>query len=212
MTTLSVTDTGVGMSGETLDHIFEPFYTTKGPGKGTGLGLSTVYGIVRQSGGTVAARSELGLGSTLTVSLPRINGSAPADPSLSRHGPETRRRIGTIMVVEDDGGVRRFASRVLDAAGFHVLVAEHGQEAVDATVEGPLNLLLTDMVMPNMSGREVANRLAATNPGLRVLFMSGHTDKGIVHNGVLDSGIEFLAKPFTSEELLAAVDKALRGD
>ncbi|HEX7492418.1 MAG TPA: PAS domain S-box protein [Candidatus Limnocylindrales bacterium] len=211
MTTLSVTDTGIGMSDETIDHIFEPFYTTKDPGKGTGLGLSTVYGIVRQSGGTVTVRSELGRGSTLTVSFPRINGSVTTDSSYSRGGQPTPRRTGTIMVVEDDSGVRRFASRVLETAGFRIITAPDGPTAVATPTDGQIDLLLTDMVMPAMSGREVANRLTAAQPGLRVLFMSGHTDKGIVHSGILDSGIDFLAKPFTAEALLAAVDKAMAG-
>jgi CheY-like chemotaxis protein len=113
------------------------------------------------------------------------------------------------MVVEDDSGVRRFACRVLEAAGFRILAAPDGPTAVATSTDGPVDLLLTDMVMPTMSGREVANRLTAAQPGLRVLFMSGHTDKGIVHSGILDSGIDFLAKPFTAEALLAAVDEAM---
>jgi CheY-like chemotaxis protein len=118
-------------------------------------------------------------------------------------------RTGTILVVEDDSGVRRFASRVLEAAGYRVLTAPDGNSAVEAAAHGDVQLLLTDVVMPVMSGAEVASRLAATQPGIRVLFMSGHTDKSIVRDGVLEPGIDFLPKPFTSESLLAAVDRAM---
>jgi PAS domain S-box-containing protein len=209
VTALSVTDTGLGMDATVLDHLFEPFFTTKGPGKGTGLGLATVYGIVRQSGGTVTVRSEKGHGSTFTIYLPRVVGpsgaSAEPAPQAATGGPRT----GTILVVEDDTGVRRFASRVLETAGYRVMTASGGAAAIaEANIEG-VHLLLTDVVMPGMSGREVASRLVTRIPGLRVLYMSGHTDKGIVHDGVLEPNIEFLAKPFTAEELLAAVAKAL---
>jgi PAS domain S-box-containing protein len=208
-TTLSVTDTGTGMAPEILDHIFEPFFTTKGPGKGTGLGLSTVYGIVRQSGGTVSARSEQGRGSTFTVSLPHVDASPTDGATQPQKDASVPKKTGTILVVEDDSGVRRFASRVLEAAGYRVLTAADGSTAMEASAHGTIGLLLTDVVMPVMSGREVASRLAATQPGIRVLFMSGHTDKGIVRDGVLEPGIDFLAKPFTAESLLAAVDKAM---
>ncbi len=209
ITTLSVTDTGVGMSPETLGHLFEPFFTTKGPGKGTGLGLATVYGIVRQSGGTVTARSELGRGSTFTVSLPRVEAARQVAAEVMQETAARGSRTGTILVVEDDNGVRRFASRVLEAAGYRVLVAPDGNAAVEASAHGTVQLLLTDVVMPGMSGRDVALKLSSAQPGIRVLYMSGHTDKGIVRDGVLEPDIEFLAKPFTAEALLAAVDKAI---
>jgi two-component system, cell cycle sensor histidine kinase and response regulator CckA len=209
VTTLAVTDTGVGMDDETLGHLFEPFYTTKGPGKGTGLGLATVYGIVRQSGGTVAARSVPGHGSTFTVTLPRVEATTAPAPRPAHPAAGGVKRTGTILVVEDDNGVRRFASRVLEAAGYRVLTASGGAAAIEAAAGSPLQLLLTDVVMPGMSGRDVATRLAAIQPGLRVLYMSGHTDKGIVHDGVLELDIDFLAKPFTADALLAAVDKSM---
>ena len=209
VTVLSVADTGLGMDAAVLDHLFEPFFTTKGPGKGTGLGLATVYGIVRQSGGTVTVRSEKGRGSTFTVYLPRIMGSSGESPQPPRTAAAGGRKTGTILVVEDDGGVRRFASRVLEAAGYRVLTASSGQAAIDSADIGGVQLLVTDVVMPGMSGREAAAKLATRIPGLRVLYMSGHTDKGIVHDGVLEPDIEFLAKPFTADALLAAVDKAL---
>ncbi len=209
MTTLSVTDTGTGMDADTLDHLFEPFFTTKGPGKGTGLGLATVYGIVQQSGGTVSARSKPGNGSTFTVYLPRVERTSAASPEAPRAATTGAARTATILVVEDDSGVRRFASRVLETAGYRVLTAQDGSAAIEAARDTAVELLLTDVIMPGMSGRDVATRLSASQPGLRVLYMSGHTDKGIVRDGVLDAGIDFLAKPFTSESLISAVDAAL---
>jgi PAS domain S-box-containing protein len=206
--TLSVTDTGLGMDADTLDRVFEPFFTTKGPDKGTGLGLAQVYGIVRASGGTVTARSEPGRGSTFTVCLPRIEAVATgpkSPPATAIAGTRT----GTILVVEDDAGVRRFTSRVLEAAGYSVHTASDGRAAIEVARDVQVQLLLTDVVMPGLSGRDVATRLAAIQPGIRVLYMSGHTEKGIVHDGVLEPGIHFLAKPFTSEDLLAAVDAAV---
>jgi two-component system cell cycle sensor histidine kinase/response regulator CckA len=209
MTMLSVTDTGEGMDDETLDHVFEPFFTTKGPGKGTGLGLATVYGIVRQSGGTVTARSQKGVGSTFAVYLPRVEAatSRGSEPAGRMAGGGTG--TGTILVVEDDSGVRRFASRVLEAAGYRILNASDGPAAIDAASSGPVDLLLTDVIMPGMSGREVASLIASAQPNVRILYMSGHTDRGIVHDGVLEPGIEFLAKPFTAAALLAAVQNAM---
>jgi len=209
VTILSVMDTGLGMDATILEHLFEPFFTTKGPGKGTGLGLATVYGIVRQSGGTVTVRSEKGHGSTFTIYLPRVVGPSGASAGPPRKAAAGGHRTGTILVVEDDTGVRRFASRVLETAGYRVMTASGGAAAIaEANIEG-VHLLLTDVVMPGMSGREVASKLVARIPGLRVLYMSGHTDKGIVHDGVLEPDIEFLAKPFTADALLAAVEKAL---
>jgi len=171
-----------------------------------------VYGIVQQSGGTVTVRSEQGRGSTFTVSLPRIDASPTDGPTQPRKDAAAQKRTGTILVVEDDSGVRRFASRVLEAAGYRVLTAADGNTAMEASAHGAVELLLTDVVMPVMSGREVASRLAATQPRIRVLFMSGHTDKGIVRDGVLEPGIDFLAKPFTAESLLSAVSKAMSRD
>jgi PAS domain S-box-containing protein len=209
MTSLSVTDTGVGMSDETLEHLFEPFFTTKGPGKGTGLGLATVYGIVRMSGGTITVRSDVDRGSTVTVYLPLVE-AARQTSSEPRHETATGSvRTGTILVVEDDAGVRRFASRVLESAGYRVLTSSDGASAIEASRAAPVQLLLTDMVMPGMNGRDVALKLAATQPGIRVLYMSGHTDKGIVRDGVLEPDIDFLAKPFTAAALLEAVDRAI---
>jgi signal transduction histidine kinase/ActR/RegA family two-component response regulator len=208
MTALSVSDTGMGMDAATMDHLFEPFFTTKGPGKGTGLGLATVYGIVNQSGGTVTAHSQPGHGSTFTVCLPRVAAiTAAAEPP--RPTATEVARLGTILVVEDDTGVRRFVRRVLEAAGYLVLTAPDGATAIEASLGVPLQLLLTDVVMPDMSGRRVAAKLAAQRPGIRVLYMSGYPDDDIVRHGVLEPDIDLLAKPFTAEALLSAIDKAL---
>jgi CheY-like chemotaxis protein len=196
------------MEADTLGRIFEPFFTTKGPGKGTGLGLAQVYGIVQASGGTVTARSEPGRGSTFMVCLPRIE-AVTAGPKSPPATAAAGIRSGKILVVEDDDGVRRFASRVLEAAGYSVLTASDGAAAIEIASEVPVQLLLTDMVMPGLSGRDVAARLGAIQPGIRVLYMSGHAERGIVHDGVLEAGIHFLAKPFTTERLLEAVDAAL---
>jgi PAS domain S-box-containing protein len=208
---LSVTDTGMGMDEETMAHIFEPFFTTKGPGRGTGLGLATVYGIVRQSGGDILASSSPGCGATFSIYLPladpRLGEAADEPPSTS--DSVTARRTATILVVEDDPGVRGFVTRVLEHAGHRVLAAIGGQEAFVTAADQPIALLLTDVVMPNMSGREVAARLATTHPGLQVLYMSGHAEHAIVRHGVLEPNINFLSKPFTAEALLAAVEDAL---
>jgi signal transduction histidine kinase/CheY-like chemotaxis protein len=208
MTALSVTDTGVGMDAETMDHVFEPFFTTKGPGAGTGLGLSTVYGIVHQSGGIVTVRSQPGHGSTFTICLPRATGTTTA-AELPRPTATEGGRSRTILIVEDDPGVRRFASRVLKAAGYRVLTASDGATAIEASNGVLVELLLTDVVMPDMGGRRVAAKVAAGQPGIRVLYMSGYPDNDIVRHSVLEPGIVLLAKPFTAEALVSAVDNAL---
>jgi two-component system, cell cycle sensor histidine kinase and response regulator CckA len=208
---IAVTDTGTGMAATTLDRLFEPFFTTKGPGKGTGLGLATVYGIVRQSGGAIWANSELGKGSTLTVHLPWVEGAVQVRPGappvavVDVGGPRT----GTVLVVEDDDGVRGFATRVLERAGYRVLSASGGAYALANYGSESIDLLVTDVVMPSMNGREVADRLLARHRNLRVMFMSGHADTTIVKHGVLDPKIRYLPKPFTAQALLAAVADAL---
>jgi CheY-like chemotaxis protein len=209
MTTLSVTDTGIGMNAETMGHLFEPFFTTKEPGKGTGLGLSAAYGIVSASGGTIKASSDLGKGSTFRVFLPRVEGAIPRGPEPPRTTASRGVKTGTILLVEDDAGVRSFANRVLQTAGYRVLSAGDGTSAIETSRDEPVQLLLTDMLMPGMSGREVAARLVNAQPGIQVLYMSGYMDKGIVHDGTLQPGIELLAKPFTAEALLQAVDRAI---
>ncbi|MBZ5647205.1 MAG: PAS domain S-box protein [Acidobacteriia bacterium] len=203
---LAVSDTGAGMDSETQSHIFEPFFTTKEMGKGTGLGLSTVYGIVKQSGGYIWVYSELGRGTTFKVYLPRV---AEEAETAGAGGPEheTHRGSETILLVEDEDGVRALIRQVLTRNGYRVLEARHGEEAV-MLAEGhkhPIHLLLTDVVLAKMSGRELAQRLAPQRAEMQVIYMSGYTDEAILHHGMLTPGTKFLQKPFTTDTLMHTV-------
>jgi PAS domain S-box-containing protein len=206
---LAVSDTGAGIPGEIRERIFEPFFSTKERGKGTGLGLSTVYGIIKQSNGYISVWSEVGKGTTFKIYLPRVEGEdqalSSASPAASLQGDET------VLVVEDESAVQVVIERVLSGNGYRVLLACEGSEAlrVSGEHEGTIDLLITDVVMPGMGGREVASRLETSRPGLRVLFMSGYTDDAISHRGILETGLKFLQKPFTTDALLRKVREAL---
>jgi signal transduction histidine kinase/ActR/RegA family two-component response regulator len=207
---LAVSDTGTGIPHEIQSQIFEPFFTTKEQGKGTGLGLATVYGIVKQSGGYIEVDSEPGQGTTFRVYLPRLDAEpAPVDrsarPAAAAGGTET------ILLVEDEEGVRELARDILRASGYTVLEARNGPEALLLCErhQGPLEMLLTDVVMPRMSGRELAERLAPLRPDLSVLYMSGYTDDAVIRHGVLGAGTAFLQKPFTPAALVLRVRETL---
>jgi PAS domain S-box-containing protein len=230
---LEVTDTGIGMDSETQAHLFEPFFTTKEHGKGTGLGLSTVYGIVNQSGGHIWVSSEPGKGTAFHICLPRIEreadlfeqGIRPGHEGLAFAAAPTAVARGaardegavpgpqreTILLVEDAARVRQVVREILEMNGYAVLEARQGAEALRISSEhsGPIHLILSDVVMPEMSGRELAQRLALLRPNMKVLYMSGYTDDAIVRHGVLDAGIAFIAKPFTPDALAAKVRAVL---
>jgi PAS domain S-box-containing protein len=206
---LSVTDTGSGMTPEIQERIFEPFFTTKNPGEGTGLGLSTVYGIVEQSGGTILVYSELGIGTTFRVYLPRVQrAAAPADvlkPAPPPRGSET------ILVVEDEDAVRALLCSILQKQGYVLLRARNGAEGllVCEKYAGKIDLMMTDVIMPSMNGSDLAERLRSVRPGMRVLFMSGYTDAAIMHHGVLSAGAAFIEKPFTMQAVARKVREVL---
>jgi PAS domain S-box-containing protein len=207
---LAVSDTGCGMDAETVSRIFEPFFTTKEPGKGTGLGLPTVYGIVRQSGGTVGVYSEPGRGTTVRVYLPRK--TAPAD-AAERHprSVEELRGHETVLVVEDQQELRGVVERVLRGLGYRVLAAGRAEDAlvVSRNEPGEIHLLLTDVVMPGLGGPGLVQALAGARPGMRVLYMSGYSDDAVVKHGILAKEARFLAKPFGASNLAVAVRCAL---
>ncbi len=207
---LAVSDTGHGMDPETKARIFEPFFTTKERNKGTGLGLSMVYGIVKQSGGYIWVYSEPGKGSTFKVYLPRLESatkaSDPAPPAA-----RAARALETILLVEDEESLRKLAREYLEAQGYLVIEAGHGEEALQVSAEylGPIHLMVTDVVMPRMSGPELADRLGPARPKMKVLYVSGYTDSVMVHQGVLKPGIAFLQKPFSPNELKRKVREVL---
>jgi signal transduction histidine kinase len=207
---LSVTDSGMGMDAETKARLFEPFFTTKEHGRGTGLGLATVYGIVKQSGGSIWVYSEPGSGTSFKIYLPRVASQVDA-PSLAPKPVARAAGNETVLVVEDDEGVRRFTTRVLEAAGYRVLVAGNGHEALSLAqhARDRVNLLITDVIMPHMNGRRLAERLAERWPALQVIYVSGYTDATIVRHGMLDPGTYFVAKPFSAVELTNKVREVL---
>jgi nitrogen-specific signal transduction histidine kinase len=206
---LSVSDNGTGMDEKTKERIFEPFFTTKEKDKGTGLGLSTVYGIVKQSGAHIAVYSEVDHGTTFKIYLPEHDAPEATEPATvpigSWGGSET------VLLVEDEDAVRGLARQILEQEGYSVLEASRGEEAISlcAAYEQPIELLLTDVVMPETSGKEVADRLLTMRPEIKVLFMSGYTDEAIVHHGVLDPKVQFIQKPFTPVALAKKVREVI---
>jgi len=207
---LAVSDTGIGMDAETLSHVFEPFFTTKETGKGTGLGLAMIYGIVKQSGGYVSVDSEPGRGATFRIYLPQVEeieaaGGTTAEPDARPRGSET------VLLVEDEEGVRDLAREMLEILDYTVLEARRPEEALRISDQrpGPIHLLLTDVIMPGMSGPALAGRLLSGRPGLKVLFMSGYTDDSIVQHGLPVAGTALVQKPFTLDALARKVREVL---
>jgi signal transduction histidine kinase/CheY-like chemotaxis protein len=207
---LAVTDTGSGMAKEIQQRLFEPFFTTKGPGKGTGLGLATVHGIVKQSGGDVYVYSELGHGTTFKVYFPRLTKATPTTP-VHEHRAIAPGGSETVLLAEDDDAIRTLGARVLGALGYNVLVARTGGEALRIVAEhkGRIDLIATDVVMPEMNGSQLVERVLEARPGIRVLFMSGYTDDEVMRRGVIDGQTAFLQKPFTADLLAHKVREVL---
>jgi signal transduction histidine kinase len=207
---LAVTDTGTGMTKEVQQRLFEPFYTTKGAGKGTGLGLATVHGIVKQLGGDVYVYSELGHGTTFKVYFPHLV-TTPDVVVVAAEQREAPRGSETILLAEDDDALRSLAARVLGAFGYNVLVARTGGDALRIVAEhlGPIDLVATDVVMPEMSGSQLVEKVLRARPGIRVLFMSGYTDDEVMRRGVIDGQTAFLQKPFTPDMLAHKVRAVL---
>jgi CheY-like chemotaxis protein/two-component sensor histidine kinase len=207
---LAVSDTGMGMDQQTQARIFEPFFTTKVAGKGTGLGLSTVYGIVKQSGGNIWVYSELGRGTTFKIYLPRVDeGAQKFERRVEAKG--ALKGSETVLLAEDEEAVRTLARQLLEMYGYQVLEAANGGAAllICERHQEPIHLLITDVIMPEMSGRELADRLAQLRPDMKVLFMSGYTDNAIVHQRVLDEWANFIQKPFPTDALARKVRNVL---
>jgi two-component system, cell cycle sensor histidine kinase and response regulator CckA len=208
---LAVTDTGMGMDAETQSHLFEPFFTTKEVGRGTGLGLSTVYGIVKQSDGYIWCYSEVGVGTTFKVYLPRVDEEVAPDrkpaPVRLAHGTET------VLLIEDDSTLRDVICEILEGAGYTVLVADGGDKALRIADEfsGAIALIITDVIMPGLSGRQAAETIKAARSEVDILFISGYTSEAIERHGVLEAGAKFLSKPFTTDALLRKVRDVLDG-
>jgi CheY-like chemotaxis protein len=207
---LTVSDTGCGMDEETLSHIFEPFFTTKEAGRGSGLGLSTVFGVVKQSKGHISVGSDPGQGATIRIYLPSTTETPDVEEGVQA-GPETLRGTETVLLVEDEQAVRRAVRDILQRNGYRVLMASNAGEALLISEQhtGFIHLMLTDVVMPRMSGPDLVERLAPWHPEMKVLYVSGYTDDAIAQHGVLDPGVALLQKPFSVESLLSKVRQVL---
>jgi CheY-like chemotaxis protein/two-component sensor histidine kinase len=208
---LAVTDTGSGMTKEVQQRLFEPFYTTKGPGKGTGLGLATVHGIVKQSGGDVYVYSEVGHGTTFKVYFPVLTKATDVLTATAEHRAIAPGGSETVLLAEDDESLRALGARVLSGLGYNVLVARTGSEALRIVAEykGPIHLIATDVVMPEMNGSQLVEKVLEARPEIRVLFMSGYTDDEVMRRGVIDGQTAFLQKPFTPDLLAHKVREVL---
>jgi CheY-like chemotaxis protein len=208
---ISVTDTGIGMTPEVMGQAFDPFFTTKAPGKGTGLGLSQVLGFVKQSNGHVKIYSEVGRGTTVKVYLPRFTGEGPTAVAVDDGAPSPLgQREELILVVEDDAGVRNLSVEALRELGYSVIHTGSPGEALREIERRPeITLLFTDIVMPEMTGRELAEKALALRPGLKVLYTTGYTRNAVVHNGIVDIGTAFLPKPFTIDHLAFKVRQTI---
>jgi CheY-like chemotaxis protein len=209
---LAVTDSGCGMDADTLEHMFEPFFTTKDKGKGTGLGLSTVHGIVKQCGGQIRVESEPGAGSSFRVFFPAITEAVEETEEVARYG--SVRGSATILLVEDEADVRKVVSRMLTAGGYTVLEADGPREALRLFEQqgDRIDLLLTDVIMPEMNGSELSARVARLKPGVKTLFMSGFAAGVIGSGGILPEGVSFLQKPFVPDALMAKIARILARD
>ena len=199
---VAVSDNGSGMSKEVLGHLFEPFFTTKEVGKGTGLGLATVYGIVKQNGGLIDVESEPGRGTTFRIYLPSVADDTTLRQTEAPAPPASRGRE-TILVVEDEPAILKISQKLLEKLGYRVLAAQSPGEAIRLAekYDGEVHLLVTDVIMPEMNGRELAERLLCLNPRLKRLYMSGYTADIIAHHGALDPDIHFIQKPFSTQDL-----------
>jgi two-component system, cell cycle sensor histidine kinase and response regulator CckA len=206
---IAVTDTGLGMDAEMRRHIFEPFFTTKAKGRGTGLGLATVYGMVKQGGGDIWVYSEPGRGTSFKLYFPRVPEEAAADSVAP--GVVDARGNETILLVEDEKAVRELTTTILKQLGYRVLAASSGRQALEIAENTPehISLLLTDVVMPGMSGKQLADTLLPRRQGMQVLFLSGYTENTVVHHGVLEPGLEFMQKPFTRDDLARKIRQLL---
>jgi CheY-like chemotaxis protein len=206
---IAITDSGAGMSAETIDRAFEPFFTTKEAGKGTGLGLSQVYGFMKQSEGHVKIYSEPGEGTTIKLYLPRRDGDE-ADISADDHANSERGQGETILIVEDDDGVRQYASEILRDLNYQIIEAKDSATALRLLeADKKFDLLLTDVVLPGKNGRELATEVKERRPGTKVIFMTGYSRNAIVHHGRLDSGIELIPKPLTERVLARKIRQVL---
>lgn len=208
---LAISDTGCGMDAETQSHVFEPFFSTKERGKGTGLGLPTVYGIVKNGGGSIWVYSEPGKGTTVKIFLPQAEAAAATAPVTQAVGSGPERGKETVLLVEDEDAVRRVASRILGELGYTIIEANSAEQAIEMCKvhPGPVHLIITDVVMPGMNGKELTDRLALVYPGLKCLYMSGYIDNVIIHHGLCEGGANFIQKPFSFDAFSMKVRQVL---